>query len=253
MPPQYRRRTVSWREIVDILVLFIWGMMLLRFWFTGSINVLLHPDYMWLSNGAAIVLLGLGTLKLVQLLRGKGTADNNLPHFSLFPPAVSSAILLGVAVFGLIFTPRPFASETALARGVSDTVTATRSQPQQFGNFTRPEDRSLVGWIRTLNVYPEPDAYDGQAVNVDGFVVHTPDLPENYFTLTRFIITCCAADAYPVGLPVLLEQSRDTYAPDTWLQVQGNMKSETLNGERRLVIQAERLEQIPEPKNPYDY
>lgn len=250
-----RRRKIAWRLWIEILALGTWAAMLMRYWFSGKLGLLLHPDYMWLSNTASIVLTVLAGFKAWQLLfQRQVPKEVNLQHFSLFPKGWSSAILLAVAVFGLVFTPRPFSSETALERGVTETLVATRAQPQQFGNVSRPEERSLVGWIRTLNVYPEPDAYAGQPARVDGFVIHSPDLPDSHFVLARFIITCCAADAYPVGLPVKLpEGDRSAYPPDTWLSIEGQMTTETLNDERRLVIAAQTLTEIPEPANPYDY
>jgi uncharacterized repeat protein (TIGR03943 family) len=67
------------------------------------------------------------------------------------------------------------------------------------------------------------------------------------------VITCCAADAYPVSLPVKLTQSRDTYKPDSWLEIEGQMITESLAGKRQLVIEAKSIKGIDEPKNPYDY
>ena len=78
-------------------------------------------------------------------------------------------------------------------------------------------------------------------------------MPEQYLLISRFILTCCAADAYPVSLAVKLPESRDKYPPDKWLQVEGQMITETLAGKRLLVIQASSLKAIDEPKNPYDY
>jgi uncharacterized repeat protein (TIGR03943 family) len=162
-------------------------------------------------------------------------------------------LLLAVALFGLQFTPQPFASDVALNRGVTDTLTMTRSQPQAFRGNTRPEDRSIVDWVRTLNVYPEPDAYAGQKASVEGFTIHLPSLPDSYLMISRFVITCCAADVYPVGLPVKLSGSRSTYPADEWFRVEGQMITETIDNKRQLVIQAERLQSIPKPENPYDY
>ncbi len=71
--------------------------------------------------------------------------------------------------------------------------------------------------------------------------------------ISRFIITCCAADAYPVSLPVKLSQNRDAYKPDTWLEIEGQMTTETLVDKRQLVIEAKSLKEIPGFKNPYDY
>lgn len=75
----------------------------------------------------------------------------------------------------------------------------TRIEPESFRGANNPEDRSIVDWTRTLSVYPEPEAYAGQPVDVKGFVVHPPKLDEDLIIVARFMITCCAADAYPVG------------------------------------------------------
>ncbi|MDB9379440.1 TIGR03943 family putative permease subunit, partial [Nodularia sphaerocarpa] len=116
-----------------------------------------------------------------------------------------------------------------------------------------PEERSLVDWARTLNVYPEPDSYIGQDAKVQGFVIHPPDIGEEYIFLARFVLTCCAADAYPVGLPVKLPENQKRYPPDTWLEVEGKMITETLAGKRNLTIAATSIKEIPQPRNPYSY
>lgn len=257
-----RRSPFPWRYTLDTLALLAWGLLLLRFWGTGRINVLLHPDYVWLAVLAGIFLLALGLWRgrLLVSVAGRRNAvaqaspQAQMQHFNLFPPGLSSGVLLMVALFGLQFAPQPFSSQMALDRGVTETLTMTRSQPQSFRGGTRPEERSLIDWVRTLNVYPEPDAYEGQPVNVEGFVIHSPELPDdNYLMLARFVITCCAADVYPVGLPVKLAGDRAAYPPDAWFRVEGRMGTETLNGQRQLVIHADQLTPIEEPENPYEY
>lgn len=239
---------------LDVLAIAAWGILMLKYWFTGKLNLLIHPDYFWLVVTGGLGLLIVGSLKGWQLLQQRRrTIAPAVQHITLFPPGFSSALLLATAILGLLFTPRVFASQTALQRGVTDYLGATRTQPQAFRSSRRPEERSLLDWVRTLNVYPEPDAYTGQKVKVQGFVIHPPELPQKYMLLSRFVITCCAADAYPVGLPVKLTQNRQVYQPDTWLEVEGKMITENLGGKRQLTIQASSLKQIPEPQNPYNY
>lgn len=237
---------------LDVLAIAAWGILLLKYWLTGKLNLLIHPNYFWLVITGGLGLLVISGLKALELLqrrrRTKATA-----HITLFPPGFSSALLLTTAIIGLLFTPRVFASQTALQRGVTDSLGATRTQPQAFRSSVRPEERSLLDWVRTLNVYPEPDAYTGQKVKLQGFVIHPPELPPEYLLLSRFVITCCAVDAYPVGLPVKLTAIRQAYPPDTWLEVQGQMITESFGGKRQLAIQASSIKQISEPKNPYDY
>lgn len=248
--PNRKSKILNWLEVVAIAA---WGCLMLKYWFTGKLNLLIHPDYFWLVIIGGLGFLAVAILKAWQLLNQRRRAVA-VQHISLLPPGFSTALLLATAILGLLFTPRVFASQTALQRGVTDFLAATRSQPQAFRSSVKPESRSLLDWVRTLNVYPEPDAYTGQKVKVQGFVVHPPELPPNYFLLSRFVITCCAADAYPVGLPVKLTENSQVYPPDTWLEIEGQMTTENLAGKRQLTILASYPpKKIPEPSNPYEY
>lgn len=237
---------------LDVFAVTAWGILILKYWITDKLNLLIHPDYFWLALCGSIGLIIIGVSKGLQLLQRRRDVEQ-VQHLSLFPPGWSSGLLLGAAILGLIITPHVFASQVALQRGVTDMVAATRSQPQAFHATQRPEKRTLIDWVRTLNAYPEPDAYTGQKVKVEGFVVHPPELTKDYLWLARFVITCCAADAYPVGLPVKLQPGSKQYPADSWLEVEGQMITENLEGKRQLTIAASSEKTIPEPKDPYSY
>ena len=240
---------------LDVVAITAWGILMLKYWLTGKLYLLIHPDYFWLAIVGGIGLLIVGFFKGLQLWKHRRQLDKaNALHINVFPPGWGSFLLLTAAILGLIITPRAFASQTALDRGVTELIGATRVQPQAFRAQVRPEERSLVDWVRTLNVYPEPDAYTGQKVKVQGFVIHQPNVSQEYIFLARFILTCCAADAYPVGLPVQLPSlSRQQYPPDTWLEVEGQMTTQTIAQKRQLTIAANSLKKIPQPQNPYSY
>ncbi|HSM82441.1 MAG TPA: TIGR03943 family protein [Nodosilinea sp.] len=250
------RRPWPWQALADAAMLLLWGLMLLRFTVTGKLYLLLHPDYMWLAHLAMVLLLALGVARVVQVWRsrqGRGPSLRSQEHTALLPRQLSVGLLLAIAVFGLIYSPRPFASETAFQRGITDVLGQTRSRPQRFSLSGDSENRTIVDWVRTLNVYPEPDAYAGQVAQVSGFVTHIPGWPDNYIMISRFVLTCCAADAYPVGLPVALPEGTPRPAPDTWLAVSGTMATATLDGKRQLTIGDPTLTEIPEPRTPYEY
>ncbi len=244
----------SWLPWLDVLAIAAWGILLLKYWLTGKLYLLIHPNYTQLTIGAGLGLLLVAGLRSWFLLRqSRRPIVSEGQHISLFPPGLGSALLLATAILGLVITPRAFASQTAIDRGVEDTLSLTRVKPQAFQASTKTEDKTLIDWIRTIQVYPEPDAYSGNKVRVQGFVTYAPSWPDQYFLLTRFVITCCAADAYPVSLPVKVAGSRTAYKPDSWLEVEGQMITENLGGRRQLTIDARSLKPIPEPKNPYDY
>lgn len=246
--------------LLDIVALASWGILLLKYWLNNELNLLIHPNYfvMVVVTGFALLLIaGLRGFQLYTQVRQQELGKTpTLPvgqHISLFPPGWSSALLIVTAILGLVITPKVFASQTAIQRGVTDSVSLTRAQPQSFRSASNPQERSLIEWVRTLNVYPEPDAYTSQAVKVQGFAVHPTDLPQQFLMITRFVITCCAADAYPVGLPVKLKENRTIYPADSWFEVEGKMITETFQGKRQLTIEASSLKKIPKPNNPYFY
>ncbi|BAY13385.1 TIGR03943 family putative permease subunit [Calothrix sp. NIES-2098] len=247
-----RNLLIPW---LDVLAITAWGILILKYWITGKLNLLIHPDYFGLAIAGAIGLLVISLFKSIQLWRRRRRDDVPNPmHINMFPPGWGASLLLTTAILGFIITPQVFASDKALQRGVTiDSLGTSRVRPQSFRASVRPEERSLVDWVRTLNVYPEPDSYTGQKVKVEGFVIQPPNLGKEYIFLARFVLSCCAADAYPVGLPVKLQEDRDRYPADTWLEVEGQMLTENLSGKRQLTIAATSLKKIPQPKNPYVY
>lgn len=248
------RVIVPW---LDSIAALAWGVALLRLWLLGQLTLLVHPNYVPLTAVTGLFLCLVGGLEGFRVWRQQQrlrprAVNPAKEHISLLLPAWSSSILLLAAVLALVIAPRPFASDKAIHRGVTDNLASTRINPASFRTSNRPEDRTLIEWMRTLSAYPEPDAYTGQKAKISGFVVYDNNLPDNVFLLTRFVITCCAADVYPVSLPVMLNQSRNNYAADRWLQVEGTMITETLQNKRQLVVSATHITPISEPKNPYE-
>jgi uncharacterized repeat protein (TIGR03943 family) len=243
---------------LDVAAVTAWGLLLLKYAIDGTLYILIHPSYFSLVTVTGVALLiigGLHSWRIYRTTRGARptpSSSQDVQHISLLPSGITTALLLTTAIVGLIVTPRLFTSHTAIQRGVTEDLTVTRTQTKSFRLNDKPETRSLVDWIRTLNRYPEPDAYTGQKVNVNGFVVYPPDLPKNYLLLSRFVITCCAADAYPIALTIKFNGDRQTYPTDSWLQIQGKMTTETLQGKRQLVVDATTLTPIPTPKTPYE-
>lgn len=241
---------------LDVVALFVWGILLLKYWITGKLYILIHPNYFALSIAAGIILLILGGLKAQQIIQQSSLSPSaSVEHISLFPKGWGSLLLILTACLGLWITPQTFGAKTALQRGLTESLPITRAQPQEFRTAVKPENRSLVEWIRLLNLNPEPDSYTGQKAKITGFVIHPPDVSNNYIWLGRFILTCCAADAYPVGIPVLLPEgkSRELYPQDTWLDIEGTMFTETFNNQRKLTLKSQTVKAILPPKNPYDY
>ena len=255
-------------DILDFIAIFSWSLLLFKYWFTGQLNLLIHPNYFLLVFVTSIILFLLAIGKLFLIINNYrsqsqwSTTNNTGQQTTLLPKGWASSLLLVVAIAGLVINPKVLSSQAATQRGLSDSLPPTTLQTQSFLTSTPPEKRSLIEWVRTLNVYPEPDSYTNQPANITGFVIHLSQLPENYIYLSRFVLTCCAVDAYPVGIIVELPTSRSQFPTDSWLNVKGVMKTETLapldpkstkTQQRQLVLQGVEIKTIPTPKNPYSY
>ena len=105
-----------------------------------------------------------------------------------------------------------------------------------------------------INYASQSEAYAGEAgiaegmeVELTGFVTHPPGLPEGTLGLTRFHVSCCAADAVPFTVPLVLDpSSRDD---DVWLDVSGRL---ALRG-GSYVIDPEAVTVVDAPSDPYLY
>ncbi len=241
---------------LDVIAFMLWGILLLKYWLTGQLRLLIHPNYFILVLCSGLILLALGGFKAKQLINTRNLvpkAGDNLQHITLFPLGWSTGLLLVVALIALVIPPGILGSQTALSRGVTDSLPATKIEAQSFRATVKPEERTIIDWVRTINTYPEPDYYVDQKVNLVGFVVRDNQLGDDYLLISRFVLTCCAVDAYPVSLPVKLTSSGKKYPADTWLRVKGKMTAGELGEKRQVIVEPTSLIKVPTPKDPYAY
>lgn len=260
VPSPRSPQTAPWRQWLDIFAIGLWGAVLLTYWRTRQLGLLIHPAYNGLVVAAGLVLICVFVFSVLVIVRSRRSSRANdddsaaAAHSPVLPAGMTGTLLLIAALLALVVPPKPFTSSKVMARGgPSETIIATRANPQAFRSNAKPEDRTLLDWVRTIAAYPEPDAYVGQRAAVSGFVLRSDELPAGYFWLARFAITCCAADAYPITLTVKMPPGRTIPDNDTWLQVRARAESVTWGDRREVAFQLESVEEIPAPKNPYDY
>jgi putative membrane protein len=104
--------------------------------------------------------------------------------------------------------------------------------------------------VRAFNSTDDPAAFSGQNVDVTGFVYRGEGYADDTFLVARFTISCCVADSVAIGLPVTWA---DDLRQDTWVRVQGQLVTGTINGETRAVVQPSSVEIVEQPEHPYLY
>jgi putative membrane protein len=155
-----------------------------------------------------------------------------------------------VAAVLVVVPPATLTSSTAIQRDISSSGAGIGSQsvdtaPSASDHF------SVLDWASLLNQTNDPAFYRDRSADVTGFVTASPDDP-NVFYVSRFVITCCAVDAQPVGVPVYDPSWRDSLEPDDWVRVTGDFGSNPSTvSNAPIALTPESVTAIEEPDDPY--
>lgn len=242
-------------ERLEAVVLMLLGILLLYYRASGKLALLIHPNYVALVTVAGSVLASMGAFLALERWRRPPRPVPAEEHATLFAPRLSLALLILTIAIGFGIPPQPLSSLTAVNRGAAEGLLSQQGtlNPQPFRISFNSQDRSLTDWVRTLNAYPDPEAYAGLPAQVQGFVIHPGNFADpELFLAAQFEIVCCAADARPTGLPVRWPQAQ-TLIADRWYEIGGTMAVEEVRGQSHLIIAADRVTEIPTPASPYAY
>lgn len=207
----------------------------------GSYTALVQAWYEPVLVGTAIVLLGLAAVVSLQASREKASWRTRLT-----PGALA---MIGLAAFpvalGLAYQPQPLGSKSL------ETLQDGGRTSLQFSSTAAGADaaqRNVYQWAYEF-ANTEPAEILGDPVDVTGFVYQADEQPEGVFSVARFVVACCVADARGFTLPVQWGDA-DSLPNDQWVRVQGRVATDADGG---LVILAETVETVETPANPYIY
>jgi uncharacterized repeat protein (TIGR03943 family) len=183
------------------------------------------------------------------------------------------AIVLTIAAAGRLLTaragkPEPLAGRTAWGLGliVLPAVLVLVLPPGALGSYAAsrrsavsagvvPSEGVASGEITLVDVAAAKWSKDtlrqlvrraGARVAFVGFVTEDPGAPADEFVLTRFIVSCCVADALSVQVRVVGAPPGE-FRQDQWVRVTGSLYP--LGPE--MIVDASSVEKVPRPARPY--
>ncbi len=225
-----------------LLILLGMGLYLTQLIISGNLSNYINQRFGWLAYvGAGIFYL----LALVSLWGRIKPSFHAHQHYRIgwdivliaaFPLALALLIpsrSLGIAAINGGISLRPV--------GVGNAATFARS----------PQDRNILDWLREYN-RAAPAEFNDLPVDVIGFVYREPVHAADEFMVSRFAMSCCVADAFPIGMPARAEPI-DEVPVGSWVRVQGRLHAANFAGELLPVIVVETLDLVDEPEQPYLY
>ncbi|HMA36063.1 MAG TPA: TIGR03943 family protein [Chloroflexia bacterium] len=222
----------------------------------GSIGFYINPSLAGLTLAAAIGLVPIGLAAGWAAWRGPPPGHG--PADAATRPGPARWLIAGVLVIPLaigLLPPRPLDSAALTGRSVNSGGAGPASGAAGPAAAGDPRARTIFDWVRAFQQAAGPAPLASQPVDVTGFVYRDPAGPApdaDYWTVARFTVTCCAADASGVALTVRSPGAASLPA-DSWVHVVGTLGLETREGETRPVVFADQVTRIPPPADPYLY
>jgi uncharacterized repeat protein (TIGR03943 family) len=229
---------------------------------TGRLELYVHPRYTVFTVIFAIV--G-GVLAVGGILSGlrdghahgaidveddaDGTVDDRPPRRLLTGGRVALVAVAAVAL--LVLPPATLSAATAQNRSLSSSAAvSTAAAPKLVGGST--SGFTVKDWSSLLRS-GGADAVTGKSVDVTGYVLPVAGSTDTVY-VARLLVTCCAVDAQPVGIPVHLEGWKKSYPANSWVRITGRFQENPdASDPQPVVVVPDTVKTIPEPAKPYVY
>jgi uncharacterized repeat protein (TIGR03943 family) len=155
-------------------------------------------------------------------------------------------------VLGLAVPPRPLGASALGNREISLNVESSALPAAVRASAKSGDERNILDWWRDFAASSDYSSYTNQEARVIGFVYKDPRYGEGHFLATRFIVSCCVADAAVVGLVVRWPDSA-TLEDDQWVEISGKFAPSALEEWKPPLLVAETVTPVDTPAQPYLY
>jgi uncharacterized repeat protein (TIGR03943 family) len=233
------------RETQNILLILLGGA-LVKLGVNGDFLRYVKPAQQpWVIIGGAVIAL-LGVVAIVHdLLAHKRKRQLRTGHHH---PARSAWLLLAPVLTVFLIAPPALGADSVSripprAPAVHASTGFSPLPPGAVVPLSLSEFVTRAGWDSsgTLN---------GRSISLSGFIVRSG----GEVKLARMVISCCAADAFPV-IVRLTEADMAGFAADTWVSVVGQVVPGTATRENRYMpdFTVAEIHQVAQPNDPYEY
>jgi putative membrane protein len=164
-----------------------------------------------------------------------------------------SLVLLALPmVLGLLVKPQPLGATAVGNREVNATNLTSPSRPAGGALFGGDGEKNILDWLIAFQESSDVATFAGQEAHISGFVYRDERFAGDTFLVGRFTVSCCVADASPVGLVVRWPEAA-SLADNQWVDVRGHFEPGLFDGEATPILVVDTLERIDPPRQPYLY
>lgn len=195
-------------------------------------------------------MVALGAVAILRDIRAHARQpaglEANTAHHGHHHPARSAWLLLLPVLAVFLVAPPALGADSVARTEARAPAPASAAFPPLPGGAVVP--LSLTEFV-TRAGWDSGGSLNGKTVQLTGFVTHA----HGSILLARMVITCCAADAYPLTVR-LTGPATPAYPDDTWLRVTGQAVPGTASSANRYTpdLTVTAVDRITQPPDPYE-
>ncbi|TFC84136.1 TIGR03943 family protein [Cryobacterium sinapicolor] len=222
----------------------------------GQLGLYIHPRYFVFTMVMALIAAALvvAAFALVTAAEDEHEILDDGGRWAWLWSAGSILIIVSATVGLLVLPPATLTTATVAKRDLNGSTS----------DLTQSEADSLVGgdystftvrdWSSLLRQGAGEDFFADKTATVTGFVTPDTSDPENVFFVARFVVSCCAVDAQPVGIPVYYPGWQDEYPTDSWVSIESGFETNpSISSEEAIVLVPSTITPTEQPAQPYVY
>lgn len=223
---------------------------------TGQLALYIHPRYFLFTVAMAVIAtaLALASFVLVPASEGGHSHSQASQTRGAWLRPAGSILTVTAAVVGLLILPPATLTTATVAQrdlnGSASALTASTVVISGKGDYSAFTVRD---WASLLHTGADLNFFTDKSATVTGFV--TPDKSDpDVFFVARFVVTCCAVDAQPVGIPVYQPGWQNKYPTDSWVTISSDFHANPNPASpEKIVLIPGSITPTSEPAQPYVY
>ncbi len=229
--------------------------------YTGTLLFYISERFTWLTLLAAMGFIIVGAsyrYRAAQMHNHEHEHEHEHPHDHAehqHGHLSWGGLLLVVlpVILGLLIPPKPLGAAAMSNREISFGSVTSATAPKSNQIISRPAgDKNVLDWLIDFRLSQDPAAFADQEAKVIGFVYRDDRFGEDKFMVSRFVISCCAADGAPLGLVTQWPET-GSLTNDAWVEVKGRFQAGEFDGEQMPILVAETVTLTDVPDQPYLY
>ena len=235
------------------------GFITLLMWLvnTHQLTLYINPRFSGLIEIAGWLLFPMAIIQALSIIR-VAYAFEQVPHGHSHNSRLAYIPFIIVLMLAFALPGNTLNANLVNSKGLNSQLSAPASSGYEMSQplaaklrqdpLIEVTDRDYAEIMSELHFFSQD--YIGKEIQMTGFLFKPQEATSSQFSLVRYVVMCCTADALPYG--VLCElQDAAKYKEGTWLTIKGVIQKTKYEDKVVPSVRVISLQRIPEPKAPY--